>query len=183
MRYGLLKFTNFWNWIDHILTTIHGIWEFLDFLKMGEQDLQLSCWAKIHLKLVSWCKFKIKKSPFLAVKITGPLSILGNFLFDLIFFHDEVWHDIWDLYKHEWTPSNQFYPSKHWLNQQLTNFDFSRVLDDWSISDELQTLTLWDLDFKWCPKMYELLINDHGAQILQEWPPSIVLTDCWLILT
>ena len=64
MSYGSLKFTNFWNWIDHILTTIHGIWVFLDFLKMGEQDLQLSCWAKIHLKLVSWCKFEDQDFPF-----------------------------------------------------------------------------------------------------------------------
>ena len=65
-RYGLLKFKNFWKWFDHNLSTIHGNWVFLDFLEMGEQDLQLSCWEKIHLKLVSWCKFGIKKFPFLA---------------------------------------------------------------------------------------------------------------------
>ena len=187
MRYGSLKFTNFWNWIDHILQTTHGIWEFLDFLKMGEQDLQLSCWAKIHLKLLSWCKLRIKKFPFLAVEITGPLSILGNFWFYFKFSHDEVWHYTWGLYRHEWAPSNQFYPSNHWLNPQLTKFDFSvdfsRVLHDWTTSDEFQTLIPWDLDFKWCLKMYEPLIIDHGAQILQEWPPSIALTDCWLSLT
>jgi hypothetical protein len=101
----------------------------------------------------------------------------------LIFFHDEVWHDIWGLYKHEWTPSDQFYPSNSWLNQLLTKFDFSRVLLDWSISDEFQTLIPWELDSKWCPKIYEPLIIDHGAQILQEWPPSIALTDQWLTLT
>ena len=126
---------------------------------------------------------RIKKFLFLAVEITGPLSISGNFLFDLIFFHDEVGHDIWGLYKHEWAPSNQFYSSNHWLNQQLTKFDFSRVLGDWTTSDEFQTLIPWELDFKWCPKMYELLIIDHDAQIPQEWPSSIALTDQWLSLT
>ena len=90
----LLKFKNFWKRFDHNLPTIHGNWEFLDFLEMGEQDLQLSCWAKIHLKLVSWCKFKIKKFPFLAVEITGPLAISGKFLICFKFFHDVDCHDI-----------------------------------------------------------------------------------------
>ena len=65
-RYGLLKFKNFWDWIDHNLPTIHGNWVFLDFLEMGEQDLQLSCWAKIHLKLVWWSNFEEQDFPFLA---------------------------------------------------------------------------------------------------------------------
>ena len=147
MRYGPLKFMKLWKWIDHILPTIHGNWEFLDFLEMGEQDLQLSCWAKIHLKLVSWCKFGIKKFPFLAVKITGPVSIFGNFWFGFKFFNDDVWHVIWGLYGHEWALSNQFPPSNHWLNAQLTNSWLFRVSgelshDWWLLSNQTLTKTL-----------------------------------------
>ena len=72
---------------------------------------------------------------------------------------------------------------KSTVDQVWLSVDFSRVLHAWSISAEFQTLIPWELDFKWCLKMYELVIIDHDAQILQEWPSSIALTDCWLSLT
>jgi len=71
---------------------------------------------------------------------------------------------------------------KSTVDQVWLSVDFSRVLDDWCTSDEFQTLIPWELDFKWCPKLYELLIIDHGAQIPQEWPPSTALTDSWPFL-
>ena len=59
-RYGLLKFKNSWDWIDHIFSTIHEKFMILDFLEMEEQDLQLSCWTKFHLKLSWWCNLELK---------------------------------------------------------------------------------------------------------------------------
>ena len=47
-------------------------------------------------------------------------------------------------------------------------------------SDEFQAPTTWYLDPKWCHNSYELLMNDHGAQILQEWPPSTAQWIIWL---
>ena len=38
---------------------------------------------------------------FWQLKLQVHLLFLENFLFDLIFFHDEVWHDIWGLFRHE----------------------------------------------------------------------------------
>ena len=102
---------------------------------------------------------------FWQLKLQVHFLFLENFLIGLIFSHDEVWHDRWGLYKHEWTPSDQFYPSNPWLNPQLTNFDFLGFWTWLCTSDEFQTLIPWDFDFKWCPKTNELLIVDHGAQI------------------
>ena len=68
----------------------------------------------------------------------------------------------------------------HKNQSQLTKFDFLGFLTDCALTDDFKTLNPWEIDFKWCPKLYELLIIDHGAQIPQEWPPSIALTDSWL---
>ena len=144
----------FWEWENKIFNFHVGqkiIWSLYDDVSLGSRSFH-----------------------FWQVSITGQVSIFGNFLSGFKFFHDDVWHVIWGLYGHEWAPSNQFPPSNHWLNPQLTKFDFSRVLLDWTTSDEFQTLIPWDLDSKWYHNIYELLIIDHGAQILQEWPPSIV---------
>jgi len=48
---------------------------------------------------------------FWQLKLQVHFLFLENFLIGLIFFHDEVEHDRWGLYKHEWTSSDQFYPS------------------------------------------------------------------------
>jgi hypothetical protein len=49
--YAFLKFKFTWQRLIHISSTIHEKFMFLDFLEMGEQDLQLSCWTIFHLKL------------------------------------------------------------------------------------------------------------------------------------
>ena len=54
-------------WLDHISLTTHHKSMTLDFLEMGEKDLQLSCWTKFHLKLFWWCKIELKTFPFLAI--------------------------------------------------------------------------------------------------------------------
>ena len=80
---------------------------------------------------------------FWQIPITGQLTIFGNFLSDLQFFNDDVWHVIWGLYGHEWDLSNQFPPSNHWLNAQLTIVDLARVLVDWTM-------------FWWIPSLYHM---------------------------
>ena len=153
-----------WKWNDHILQTIHGIWEFLDFLKMGDQDIQLSCWEKIHLKLVSWCKFRIKKYPFLAVEITGPLSISGKFS-DWLQILPWCWLP-WHMRPiRTWISSFKPFPSIR--TRESTTVDqlwLSRVLDltvhFWWIPNPnslrlwLQKMSqdIWTLDdWSWCP--------------------------------
>jgi hypothetical protein len=126
---------------------------------------------------------RIKTFHLWQVSVTGPVSVLGNSWSGFKFFHDGVWHDIWWLFGHEWTLTNQFQSSNHWLNGQLTNSWLLGFLSDCALTDDFQTLIPWEFDFKWCPKLYELLIIDHGAQIPQEWPPSTALTDSWLSLT
>ena len=71
--YGTLNSGIFWNWSDHILLTTHENFKFLDFLEWWDQDLQLSCWTKFHLKLVWWSNFEEKKFPFWAAEITSHL--------------------------------------------------------------------------------------------------------------
>lgn len=101
---GIESSWTFWKWENKIFNFHVGqkfIWSFYHDVSWGSRSFHL--WQ---------------------VSVTGPISISGNFLFDFKFFHDEVGHDIWGLYRHEWTPSNQFHPSNHWLNGQLTKFDF-----------------------------------------------------------
>ena len=74
--YGTLNLGIFWKWLDHILPTTHGNFKFLDFLEWWDQDLQLSCWTKFHLKLVWWSNFEEKNFPFWAAEITGHLLFL-----------------------------------------------------------------------------------------------------------
>ena len=79
-----------------------------------------------------------------------------------------------------WISSFKPFPSIK--SKESTTVDqlwLSRASDWLCTSDEFQTLIPWDFDFKWCPKTYELLIIDHGAQIPQEWPPSTALI--WLL--
>ena len=56
-----------WQWLDHISLTIHQMLMILDFLEMGERDIQLSCWTKIHLKLLWWCKIKLNLNQNLSI--------------------------------------------------------------------------------------------------------------------
>ena len=77
--YAFLKFKISWPWFDHILPTIHEKFMFLDFLETWEQDIQLSCWTKFHLKLVWWSNFEEQNFPFWAVEITGHLPFLETF--------------------------------------------------------------------------------------------------------
>ena len=154
---------------------------------MGEQDLQLSCWAKIHLKLVSWCKFEDQDFPFLV-----SFSYRSSFHFwkFLIWLQILPWCWLpWHMRPiRTWISSFKPFPSiksieSTTVDQLWLQLTFLGFWTDWTSSDDFQTLNPWELDFKWCLKMYEPLINDHGAQILQEWPPSTALTDCWLSLT
>ena len=80
-------------WLDHISSTIHKKFMFLDFLERWEQDLKLSCWTKFYLKLSWWCKVEEKTFPFLVVWNYKSLTIFGNFSPDLKFFnlsHDDL---------------------------------------------------------------------------------------------
>ena len=49
----------------------------LDFLEMGEKDIQLSCWPKFHLKPL-WC-WKVK------LKVDQKLAVFGNFQLQVTF--------------------------------------------------------------------------------------------------
>ena len=126
-----------------------------------------SCPYKPHIscQTSSWKKIKsIKNFPEIE---SGPVISTaknGNFLFDFKFFTVDVWHVIWGLYGHEWDLSNQFPPSNHWLNAQLTIVDFARVLVDWTmfwwipspyhLRTWLQMMSqdVWTFDYwSWCP--------------------------------
>ena len=66
-----------WQWFDHIFSTIHQMLRILDFLEMGEKDIQLSCWTKFHLKLL-WC-WKVE------LKLVQNLAIFGNLKLQVTF--------------------------------------------------------------------------------------------------
>jgi hypothetical protein len=63
---------------------------FLEFLKMGEQDIQLSCWEKFDLKLPWTYNLEEKTFPFLAISNYRSLTIFGNFSSDLKFFNVDL---------------------------------------------------------------------------------------------
>ena len=71
------SFKHTWQWFDHISSTIHQMLIILDFLEMGERDIQLSCWTKIHLKLL-WC-WKVE------LNLVQKLSIFGNLKLQVTF--------------------------------------------------------------------------------------------------
>jgi len=163
-RYGPLKFTNWWKWFDHILTTTHGILMFLDFLKMGEQDLQLSCWEKIHLKLVSWCNFEDQDFPFLAN---------SNYRSTFYFWKFLVWLQIlpwWcltcymDMNEPLQTISHlEIHKIRHsW--PQLTMVDFLGFLVNWAMTDDFWAPNLWPKHFKRTPRSCE-----HVGPTLGPW--------------
>ena len=66
-----------WQWFDHISSTTHHKFMILDFLEMGEKDLQLSCWTKFHLKPL-WC-WKVE------LKLVQKLAIFGNLKLQVTF--------------------------------------------------------------------------------------------------
>ena len=153
--YDTLNLGIFWKWLDHILPTTHGNFMFLDFLEMGEQDLQLSCWTNFHLKLAWWGKLEEKTFPFLAISNYRSLTIFGNFSSHLKFFIFDVWNVKWDLYGHEWGFSNHLPPSNPWLNWQLTLVDFLGFQMNCILTDELWTSNLWPNHFKMIPRSHE----------------------------
>jgi hypothetical protein len=119
------------------------------------------------LKLLWWCKFEEETFPFLAVWNYRSLTIFGNFLSDLKSSNVDLWNVIWGLYGHEWGLSNHFPPSNPWLNAQLTCVDLSRVSADLAVirwNPSLYHLRSW---FKMISQLIWTLMNDHGAQILQ----------------
>ena len=71
---------HFWISLSHNLTTIHGIFKFLDFLERWEQDLQLSCWTNFHLKLLWTRGFEVQNFPFLETSITSHFLFLAVFV-------------------------------------------------------------------------------------------------------
>jgi hypothetical protein len=125
--YPTLKFNFFGQWFDHNLPTTHEKFMFLDFLERWEQDLQLSCWTKFHLKHFWTCNFKEKTFPFLAILNYKSLSIFGKFSSDFIFFILDVWNVKWNLSRHERSVSNSLPPPNPSFQAQLTTVDFS----DW----------------------------------------------------
>ena len=66
-------------WFDHNSLTIHHEFMILDFLEMGEKDLQLLCWTKFHLK-PPWC-WKVELKLVQKLAIFGNLKITGHFPF------------------------------------------------------------------------------------------------------
>jgi len=107
---------------------------------------------------------RIKTFHLWQVSVTGPVSILGNSWSGFKFFHDGVWHDVWWLFGHEWTLTNQFQSSNHWLNGQLTNSWLFRVSDwlciDWWLPNpnslrtwlQMMSQVVWTLDYwPWWP--------------------------------
>ena len=72
-----------WQSFDHISSTIHQMLMILDFLEMGERDIQLSCWTKFHLKLFWTCNFVVKNFPFLETSLTSHFLFLATFLLTL----------------------------------------------------------------------------------------------------
>jgi len=84
--YATLNLGIFGKWFDHNLPTTHEKFMFLDFLERWEQDLQLSCWTKFHLKHFWTRNFEEKNFPFLAIFNYKSLSIFGKFPSDFIFF-------------------------------------------------------------------------------------------------
>ena len=63
----------------HNFSTIHQMLMILEFLEMGEKDLQLLCWTKFHLKLL-WC-WKVKLNVVQKLAISGNLKLQVTFLF------------------------------------------------------------------------------------------------------
>ena len=64
---------------EHIFSTIHHKFMILDFLEMGEKDIQLSCWTNFHLKLL-WC-WKVELKWVQKLVIFGNFQITGHFPF------------------------------------------------------------------------------------------------------
>ena len=124
---GIESSWTFWKWENKIFNFHVGqkfIWSLYQDVSLGSRSFH-----------------------FLQIPITGQVSIFGNFLSGFKFFHDDVWHVIWGLYGHEWTLSNQFPPSNHWLNAQLTNNWLARVsgglhTDWWLLSNQTLTKSL-----------------------------------------
>ena len=125
--YATLKFNFFWKWFDHNLPTTHEKFMFLDFLERWEQDLQLSCWTKFHLKHFWTCNFEVKNFPFLETFITSHFLFLESFLLTLFssFLMFEMSNET--CLRHEWCVSNSLPPPNPSFQAQLTTVDFS----DW----------------------------------------------------
>ena len=108
--YVTLKINFFGQWSIHNLPTTNEKFMFLDFLERWEQDLQLSCWTKFHLKHFWTRNFEEKNFPFLAIFNYESLSTFGKFPSDFIFFILDVWNVKWNLFQHEWSVSNSLPP-------------------------------------------------------------------------
>ena len=127
---------------DHISLTTHEKLMILDFLEMGEKDLQLSCSTKFNLKLSWWCNLELKTFPFLAISNYKLLSIFGKFCPDFIFFNVDVWNVKWDLFEHEWSISNHLPPPNPTVDLWLTF-----AVDRWL--GHVQTILSLNLLMKW----------------------------------
>ena len=71
---------HFWISPSHNFLTIHGNFKFLDFLERWEQDLQLSCWTNLHLKLPWTRGLEVQNFPFLETSITSHFLFLAVFV-------------------------------------------------------------------------------------------------------
>ena len=131
---------------------------------MGEQDLQLSCWAKIHLRLVSRCKFEDQDFPFMAGFSYRPSFHFGKFM---------IWLQIlpwWCLAWYMmtiWTWMNSHKPIpiiqsliKWTVDQQLTFRVSDWLCIDWWLPNpnslrtwlQMMSQVVWTLDYwSWCP--------------------------------
>ena len=143
----------FWKWENKIFNFHVGqkfIWSLYDDVSLRSRSFHF--W---QLKL---------QVQFLFLEIFWLASNSSMILFAMIY------EAYWDMNKLSQTKSIH---QNHKINHSWPTLTFLGFWTDWTSSDEFQTLIPWELDFKWCPKIYELLIIDHGAQILQEWPPSM----------
>ena len=142
-----------WPRLIHISSTTHEKFMTLDFLEMGEQDLQLSCWTKFHLNHFWWCNLEEKTFPFLAILNYKSLSIFGKFCPDFIFFNVDVWNVKWDLFEHEWSISNHFPPPNPTVDLTV---DFCGWQMTWTFTDDSEPQPLDEMAPKWNPGLYKL---------------------------
>ena len=142
---------------DHISLTTHEKLMILDFLEMGEKDIQLSCWPKIHLKPL-WC-WKVKLNVDQKLAIFGNLKLQVTFHFWKLLIWLQNLQDrclSWwiNLF---WTWMKCLKPFLHLLALSWLAVDFYGPQMTWTCTDELGPLPLGKFPTKWNPSSYKLL--------------------------
>ena len=162
--YAPLIMGHFWNWMDHNLPTIHGIFKFLDFLERWEQDLQLSCWTNFHLKLPWTRGFEVQNFPFLETSVTSHFLSLAVFV--LTWFSSFL---SFAMSFNTYSNMNEVYPTHFHLQihqimyswPQLT-FPSDRWI--WQCIDQIKPQPSTEMAQGWYPSL-----NKHN--IITKWTP------------